>query len=209
MRLAAILHLLSARPDKPVRDGARAAASVVRARLIVPMLAAAGIAAGNSALAAPLLPVETRLPVQTPASVETVTTEPTQSPSATAVISYAESTDEQLTTMRADWSSLSAAERRALLTEVKSRMARQQRNQTPGQRPTVKITTTRRFGRVVRQPDGSLVRIETSVVQVRKAQQPVDGAGFGTGFENRHPDDESVAHPDPRSPAQTVKHNQP
>lgn len=205
------MHLLSARPDKPARDGVRAAASVVRARLIVPMLAAAAIAAGNSAQAAPLLPVETRLPVQSPV-VEAVTTDATESSSSAAVISYAQSTDEQLTTMAADWSSLSAAERRALLTEVKSRMARQQRSQTAtqaGERPTVKITTTRRFGRVVRQPDGSLVRIETSVVQVRKAQQPVDGPGFGAGFENRHPDDEALANPDPRSPAQTVKHNRP
>ncbi len=117
--------------------------------------------------------------------------------------------------MAADWSSLSAAERRALLTEVKSRMARQAPNRPAaqdGQRPSVKITTTRRFGRVVRQPDGSLVRIETSVVQVRKAQQPVDGPGFGTGFENRRPDGpdgELQGNGDRRSPAQTVKHDQP
>ncbi|MCR9276463.1 MAG: hypothetical protein NXH85_00720 [Pseudomonadaceae bacterium] len=155
------------------------------------------------------------MPVSAPAAApvaKTAASNDGESQAEPANISYAQSTDEQLTTMAADWSSLSAAERRALLTEVKSRMARERQNQANGQNgqsPTVRITTTRRFGRVVRQPDGSLVRIETSVVQVRKAERNADRPGFGAGFENRHSDPEVQTRDDTRAPAQTVKHDQP
>ena len=49
------------------------------------------------------------------------------------------------------------------------------------------IKTERRYGRIVRQPDGSLVRIETTEHVVRYQALPEDAAdrAFGVGFEQR------------------------
>ncbi len=77
---------------------------------------------------------------------------------------YAAKTDAELTELSSTWQTLQPLERRVLLREVKMRMARQQ-----GRQGVLRIRTERRFGRVVRQPDGSVVRLETRVVQVRKA----------------------------------------
>lgn len=95
---------------------------------------------------------------------------------------YAGRSDDELTALAADWDALDRHQRRALLTEIKLRMARN------GERKgVIHIRTERRYGRIIRQSDGRVIRIETQVVRVRpvnpedlKARQ-----SFGVGFEHR------------------------
>ncbi len=56
-----------------------------------------------------------------------------------------------------------------------------------GKVPVLTIKTERRYGRIVRQPDGSLVRIETTEHVVRYQAMPEDAGDrpFGLGFEQR------------------------
>ena len=98
---------------------------------------------------------------------------------------YSQHTDQQLNVLLASQlESLSDGQRRALFSEVKLRMARQ-KGRSPSIRPT-----QRRYGRVVehreriiKQPDGSVVRIKSQVVRVRPV--PEGGSPFGLGFEKR------------------------
>lgn len=91
--------------------------------------------------------------------------------------------DEDLTVMAAQWDALDRHQRRLLLTEMKARMAR------GGNRSNVlRIRTERRYGRIIRQADGRLIRIETQVVHVRPASPEELTAArqaFGVGFEQR------------------------
>ena len=95
---------------------------------------------------------------------------------------YADKTDRELTELAAGWEALSEEERRALLTEIKSRM-----HANSDKHPVLTIQTERRYGRIVRQPDGSLVRIETTEHVVRYQALPEDAGDrpFGLGFEQR------------------------
>ncbi|NIP16167.1 MAG: hypothetical protein GWM88_16095 [Pseudomonadales bacterium] len=102
---------------------------------------------------------------------------------------YAAKSDQELTALAAQWESLDAEQRRALLTEVKMRMARQR-----GPDGTIRITFQRRYGRIIRNPDGSVVRIETNVVRVRPGAE--GNQTFGVGFEQRA----SGSQPDEQSP---------
>jgi len=111
-------------------------------------------------------------------------------------------TDTELTALTAQWSHLSAGERRTLLAEVTRRMAA-----TRAVRPSVGVRVQRRYGRVVRKRDGSVV-LQTRVVEMRPAppeshqgrvaEQVSDTQGrvearpkmrgrvtFGIGFEQR------------------------
>ena len=101
---------------------------------------------------------------------------------ANAVTLYVDKTDRELTELAAGWEALSEEQRRALLTEIKSRM-----HTNAGKRPVLTIKTERRYGRVVRQPDGSLVRIETTEHVIRYQALPEDAGDhpFGVGFEQR------------------------
>jgi len=108
-----------------------------------------------------------------------------------------ELSDEQLTNLAADWEQLDAAARADLIAETRDRMQPGQA-QTPQPRasaassairsqntsvPQVTVRTERRrYGRVVRQADGSLVRIETQVVRVQRSDPK---RAFGVGFERR------------------------
>jgi hypothetical protein len=97
--------------------------------------------------------------------------------------SLRDSSDEDLTAMAARWDSLGKHERRVLLTEMKARMARQ-----GGPSSTLRIRTERRYGRIIRQADGRVIRIETQVVHVRPASPDELTAArqaFGVGFEQR------------------------
>jgi hypothetical protein len=99
-----------------------------------------------------------------------------------SIYDYSRYTHHQLTELGARWDELEDAERRALLREVKLRMARQK---DAGQ--VLQIRTQRRYGRIVRRSDGKVLRIETQVVQVRPVN-PRQGApehSFGVGFERR------------------------
>jgi len=97
---------------------------------------------------------------------------------------YAAHSNEALTALAAQWDTLDRHERRALLTEVRQRMA--QRG-APGT-GVVQIRTERRYGRIV-SPDGRVIRIQTQVVRVRPATEAEALAartgGFGVGFERR------------------------
>lgn len=100
---------------------------------------------------------------------------------------YAAKSDKELTNLSAQWQELPRLDRQVLLREVKMRMARQR-----GRKGSVQIRTERRFGRLLRQADGSVVRVETRVVQVRPAtkdeqtnQVRVRKSGYGTGFGRR------------------------
>ncbi len=95
---------------------------------------------------------------------------------------YADKTDRELTELAAGWETLSEEQRRALLTEIKARM-----NANSGSHPVLTIRAERRYGRIVRQPDGSLVRIETTEHVVRFQPLPEDASDrpFGLGFEQR------------------------
>lgn len=97
-------------------------------------------------------------------------------------------TDEELTELTARWGELSAAERRAVLHEVRARM---QSPNTPKRRSTNEplksaspITGTivqRRYGR---KSDGSIV-VETRVIQKRSRPNATGRVTFGIGFERR------------------------
>jgi len=92
--------------------------------------------------------------------------------------------DQDLTALAAQWDDLDVHQRRALLTEVKLRMARSGR-QTSG---VIHIRTERRYGRIIQQPDGRVLRIETQVVQVRRLPEQGSASGqggYGVGFERR------------------------
>lgn len=82
--------------------------------------------------------------------------------------------DTQLTRLAADWGTLDGVERTELIQETRQRMQ--------PQRPTER----RRYGRLVRQPDGTVVR---SVVEVQTRVRVQSGdrrQAFGVGFERRH-----------------------
>lgn len=91
---------------------------------------------------------------------------------------YAAKTDQELTELTAQWGELGNAERRALLTEVKMRMAR-----SKGREGVIHIRTQRRYGRIIRNSDGAVVRIETQVVHIRPVRP--GSASYGVGFEQR------------------------
>jgi hypothetical protein len=95
---------------------------------------------------------------------------------------YADMSDEELTTLTQTWDELTQEERRALLTEVRARMASSQ-----SERPVIQIKTERRYGHVVQRPDGSVVRIERheQIVQYRRADDVDEHQAFGVGFEHR------------------------
>ena len=93
--------------------------------------------------------------------------------------SLAASSDVELTGLTARWAELNPGERRALLAEVRSRMVRS----SQPTRPKMSVRVQRKYGRVVRKSDGSVV-VETRVVEVRPR---ADGGRttFGVGFEQR------------------------
>ncbi len=105
--------------------------------------------------------------------------------------------DRELTALTAQWGQLSSVERRILLAEVRNRM--QLRKATQANQPKVRVT--RRYGRIVRKADGSVV-VQTQVVTPTNQVEPrttVDGQQvvargqmrrqgritFGFGFERR------------------------
>lgn len=92
---------------------------------------------------------------------------------------YADKSDQELTALAARWDYLGEDEQRALLGEIKMRMARSR-----GPEGALSIRTERRFGRIIRKPDGSVLHIQTRVVRVRPAG-PSDTQTYGVGFERR------------------------
>lgn len=102
---------------------------------------------------------------------------------------YADRSDDELTRIAAGWEQLTQQERRELLTEVRARMAtaRQGVANTREGTPMVRIHKERRYGRIIQQPDGSVLHIERREGTVEYRPMPEDAAGrpFGIGFEHR------------------------
>jgi hypothetical protein len=109
---------------------------------------------------------------------------------------YADRSDDELTQIAAGWEQLTQDERRELLSEVRARMAnaREGVENTPegvanarDGVPMVRIHKQRRYGRIIQQPDGTVVRIERREGTVEYRPLPEDAAGrpFGIGFEHR------------------------
>ena len=113
-----------------------------------------------------------------------------------AATEYADRSDQQLTELAAGWEDLSEDERRALLTEIKARM---HSSANANRAPSLTIKTERRYGRIFRSPDGSLVRIETTehTIRYRPAPEGASDQPFGVGFEQRA----TGATPDPGAAA--------
>ncbi len=89
-------------------------------------------------------------------------------------VSYVDANDEKLTVLAARWDELAAAERRALLSEVKRRMARRQ----AGANGVLSIRLTRRYGAV---PQGRTA----GRLRIRMGTGQAGPKGFGVGFEQR------------------------
>lgn len=108
-------------------------------------------------------------------------------------VSYVDVSDEQLTALAARWDELAVAERRALLSEVKMRMARRQ----TGTNGVLSIRLTRRYGAV---PQGQL--------RIRLGTGPAKAREFGVGFEQRaghpHATDPEPSEPTPKASTQQV-----
>ena len=84
-------------------------------------------------------------------------------------------TDEELSEVAADWQSLTSEERRDYFIEVRRRMAEAgKRRVDPAGMP--QVVGERRFGRIIPQPDGSVLRIE-GVVRYRGRGVGEDGVG--------------------------------
>ena len=100
---------------------------------------------------------------------------------------YAGKTHHELTELSTRWDELNSAQRRALLQEVKLRMAR-----SKGPEGTLTIRSQRRYGRIVRKSDGRVLHIETQVVRVQPVRPPLTDVQprFGVGFERRAKSDE-------------------
>ena len=113
-----------------------------------------------------------------------VATEPGPGNSQDPPVSYADASDEQLTALAARWDELAVAERRALLSEVKMRMARRQ----AGTKGVLSIRLTRRYGAV---PQGQL--------RIRSGTGQTNAKEFGVGFEQRAGQPQG-ADPEPSEP---------
>ena len=99
-----------------------------------------------------------------------------------AAHSYANATDEELTALGARWSELDSSQRRALLSEVKMRMARAR--QQGAAQGVLHIQLRRRYGAVPPTASGGQLRIR--IVQGQQGvQQTQDTRPFGVGFEQR------------------------
>ncbi len=111
-------------------------------------------------------------------------------------VSYADASDEQLTALAARWDELAAAERRALLSEVKMRMARRQ----VGTNGVLSIRLTRRYGAVPEGPSAGQLRI-------RLGTGTANAQEFGVGFEQRAGQPQT-ADPEASEPTEKVSNQQ-
>lgn len=94
---------------------------------------------------------------------------------------YQAYTDEELSEVASGWESMTTEERRDYSLEIRRRMT--EAGKSVEVSPEV---GERRFGRIIPQPDGSVLRIE-GVVRYRRGgdAQAESAPGYGTGFEQR------------------------
>ena len=121
-----------------------------------------------------------------------------------AAVSYASVSDQELTNIAARWDALDAQQRRALLSEVKLRMKRS--SEAEG---ILQVKVRRRYGKVIRHPNGATATLRIEVTSVQKGQQQdqqqdeQDGQqDFGVGFEQRS--QQGGTSPEAAEPAQPV-----
>ena len=117
-------------------------------------------------------------------------------------VSYASVSDQELTDIAARWDDLDAQQRRALLSEVTLRMKR-----SGDAQGILRVKVRRRYGKVVRHPNGATatLRIEVTSVQQDQKDQKDQQKGqqeFGVGFEQRSRQGGDV--PEEPEPAQPV-----
>lgn len=89
---------------------------------------------------------------------------------------YARHSDAELARVAAHWQQLDTDARRDFFIEMRRRMERN------GQTMAIPVRVERRFGRIVRRPDGSVVRIERVIRIHSRGKAPAE---YGSGFEKR------------------------
>ena len=93
---------------------------------------------------------------------------------------YGEYTDAQLTEVAGQWQSLDKEARRDFFIEVRRRMGEQ------GAAQPIRVRGERRFGQVIRRPDGSVMRIERVIrFNARGSTGRPVPVEYGKGFEQR------------------------
>ena len=99
---------------------------------------------------------------------------------------YQAFTDAELSEMASDWQLLTSEERRDYFVEIRRRMAEAGQRGTRRAVPAVGTVGERRFGRIIPQPDGSVLHIEGVVrYRGRDTTQTETPPDYGTGFEQR------------------------
>lgn len=103
----------------------------------------------------------------------------------------ADRSDAELTQLSARWGELSPGERRQLLAEVRKRMASKRRSRSVAEqqnRPRTRppMVVERRYGRIVRQKDGSVV-MQTRVVRRRSSADGLAGQTASQQAANTQP----------------------
>lgn len=89
---------------------------------------------------------------------------------------YARYSDAELARVATHWQQLGTDARRDFFIEMRRRMERN------GQSMAIPVRVERRFGRIVRRPDGSVVRIERVIRIHGRGKAPAE---YGSGFEKR------------------------
>lgn len=93
---------------------------------------------------------------------------------------YGDYTDAQLTEVAGQWQSLDKEARRDFFIEVRRRMGEQ------GAAQPIRVRGERRFGQVIRRPDGSVMRIERVIrFKARGSNGRPVPVEYGKGFEQR------------------------
>lgn len=106
---------------------------------------------------------------------------------------YGDYTDAQLTEVAGQWQSLDKEARRDFFIEVRRRMGEK------GATQPIRVRGERRFGQVIRRPDGSVMRIERVIrFKARGPNRPPAPVEYGKGFEQRVAQD--AAGPQPAKP---------
>lgn len=89
---------------------------------------------------------------------------------------YAHYSDAELAGVAAHWQQLDTDARRDFFIEMRRRI------EQDGQSMAIPVRVERRFGRIVRRPDGSVVRIERVIRIHSRGKAPAE---YGSGFEKR------------------------
>ena len=114
---------------------------------------------------------------------------------------YAVYSDAELTEVAGQWQSLDDEARRDFFIEVRRRMGE------PSAVQSIPVRVERRFGKLIRGPNGTVLRIErfTRFEARRPNPQPAPPVEYGTGFEQRVADKRGGKEAVPPAPPRGVK----